>query len=106
MIAVGKRCLRRNPHRRRSTSPPLRLATPSSLASRRGGVLWNDPSSYVVFADDAPLMVSLAAYMVRSTLDRIVYIDVADQHPDSMRFVKDCSIMRQLAEMGLEDDSR
>lgn len=31
----------------------------------------------------------LAAYLLRSKLDHCVYIDVADQHPDSMRFVCD-----------------
>ncbi|OFK25053.1 phosphoadenosine phosphosulfate reductase [Olsenella sp. HMSC062G07] len=30
----------------------------------------------------------VAAYLSRP--DRVVYIDVADQHPDSMRFVRDC----------------
>lgn len=32
----------------------------------------------------------IAAYLVRETLDKIIYIDIDDQHPDSMRFVKDC----------------
>lgn len=31
----------------------------------------------------------LAAYLVRDRLDRCIYIDVANQHPDSMRFVMD-----------------
>lgn len=30
-----------------------------------------------------------ATYLMRDSLDRIVYIDVSDQHPDSMRFVAD-----------------
>ena len=30
----------------------------------------------------------IATYL--SKPDKIIYIDVADQHPDSMRFVKDC----------------
>lgn len=32
----------------------------------------------------------IAGWLVRDTVDEYVYIDVADQHPDSMRFVKDC----------------
>lgn len=31
----------------------------------------------------------VAAYLMRNELDCIVYIDVPNQHPDSMRFVKD-----------------
>lgn len=31
----------------------------------------------------------IATYILRDMIDRIVYIDIADQHPDSMRFVKD-----------------
>ncbi len=30
-----------------------------------------------------------AAYLMRDKLDHCVYIDIADQHPDSMRFVRD-----------------
>ena len=29
-------------------------------------------------------------YLVRDTVDEFIYIDIADQHPDSMRFIKDC----------------
>lgn len=32
----------------------------------------------------------IAAYLMREEIDRIVYIDVANQHPDSWRFLKDC----------------
>lgn len=32
----------------------------------------------------------IAGYLVKETIDEWIYIDVADQHPDSMRFVKDC----------------
>lgn len=32
----------------------------------------------------------MAAYLLRDEIDRIVYIDVANQHPDSMRFLHDC----------------
>lgn len=32
----------------------------------------------------------VAAYLMRYKLDRIVYIDIVDQHPDSLRFVRDC----------------
>lgn len=32
----------------------------------------------------------IAGYLVKDTVDEWIYIDVADQHPDSMRFIKDC----------------
>lgn len=32
----------------------------------------------------------IAGYLERETIDEFIYIDVADQHYDSMRFVKDC----------------
>lgn len=32
----------------------------------------------------------IAGYIVRDTVDEWIYIDVKDQHPDSMRFVHDC----------------
>lgn len=32
----------------------------------------------------------IAGYLVRNTVDEFIYIDIADQHPDSMRFIKDC----------------
>ena len=32
----------------------------------------------------------IAGYLARDTIDEFIYIDVADQHPDSMRFIKDC----------------
>lgn len=32
----------------------------------------------------------IAGYLTRDTVDQFIYIDVADQHPDSLRFVWDC----------------
>ena len=32
----------------------------------------------------------VAGYLVRDTVDKFIYIDVADQHPDSLRFIHDC----------------
>ena len=32
----------------------------------------------------------IAGWLVRDTVDEWIYIDVEDQHPDSMRFIKDC----------------
>lgn len=32
----------------------------------------------------------IAGYLVRDTVDEFICIDIADQHPDSMRFIKDC----------------
>lgn len=32
----------------------------------------------------------IAGYLERESIDKFIYIDVADQHPDSMRFIKDC----------------
>lgn len=32
----------------------------------------------------------IAGYLERETIDKFVYIDLADQHQDSIRFVKDC----------------
>ena len=32
----------------------------------------------------------IAAWLARDTIDKYIYIDIADQHPDSMRFIKDC----------------
>lgn len=32
----------------------------------------------------------IAGYLAKDTVDEFIYIDVADQHPDSMRFIKDC----------------
>ncbi len=32
----------------------------------------------------------ISGYLVRDTIDMFIYIDVADQHPDSLRFIKDC----------------
>lgn len=32
----------------------------------------------------------IAGYLEKDTIDEYIYIDIADQHPDSMRFIKDC----------------
>lgn len=32
----------------------------------------------------------VAGWLERSTIDEYIYIDIADQHPDSMRFISDC----------------
>lgn len=32
----------------------------------------------------------IAGWLERDTIDKFMYIDVDDQHPDSMRFIKDC----------------
>ena len=32
----------------------------------------------------------IAGYLVRDTVDEFIYIDIADQHPDSLRFIHDC----------------
>ena len=32
----------------------------------------------------------VAGYLERDSIDKFIYIDIADQHPDSMRFIKDC----------------
>jgi len=32
----------------------------------------------------------VAGYLERETIDKYIYIDIDDQHPDSMRFIKDC----------------
>lgn len=32
----------------------------------------------------------VAGYLARDTVDEYIYIDIADQHPDSMRFIHDC----------------
>lgn len=32
----------------------------------------------------------VAGYLARDTVDEFIYIDIADQHPDSMRFIRDC----------------
>jgi hypothetical protein len=32
----------------------------------------------------------IAGYLVKETVDKWIYIDVKDQHPDSIRFIKDC----------------
>lgn len=32
----------------------------------------------------------IAGYLVKDTVDKWIYIDIADQHPDSMRFIEDC----------------
>ena len=32
----------------------------------------------------------IAGYLSREEIDKYIYIDISDQHPDSMRFIKDC----------------
>ena len=32
----------------------------------------------------------IAGYLARDTVDEFIYIDIADQHPDSLRFIADC----------------
>ena len=32
----------------------------------------------------------IAGYLEKDTIDKFIYIDIEDQHPDSMRFIKDC----------------
>lgn len=32
----------------------------------------------------------MAGYLSRKTVDEFIYIDIKDQHPDSIRFIKDC----------------
>lgn len=32
----------------------------------------------------------VAGYLERETIDEYIYIDIDDQHPDSMRFIKEC----------------
>lgn len=32
----------------------------------------------------------VAGYFEKDTIDKFIYIDIDDQHPDSMRFIKDC----------------
>lgn len=32
----------------------------------------------------------IAGYLERDTIDKFIYIDIEDQHPDSMRFIEDC----------------
>ena len=35
----------------------------------------------------------MRGYLERETIDKFIYIDIEDQHPDSMRFIKDCEIV-------------
>ncbi len=46
--------------------------------------------SYKVVWLSAGISSFISGYLIRETVDEWIYIDVADQHPDSMRFVKDC----------------
>lgn len=32
----------------------------------------------------------IAGYLAKDTIDKFIYIDIKDQHPDSIRFIKDC----------------
>ena len=35
----------------------------------------------------------VAGYLEKDTIDKFIYIDIEDQHPDSMRFIKDCEMV-------------
>lgn len=35
----------------------------------------------------------IAGWLVRDTVDKWIYIDVKDQHPDSLRFIRDCETL-------------
>ena len=35
----------------------------------------------------------VAGYLEKETIDRFIYIDIEDQHPDSMRFISDCEMV-------------
>jgi len=37
----------------------------------------------------------IAGYLERESIDKFIYIDIADQHQDSMRFIKDCEKLLQ-----------
>ncbi len=47
-------------------------------------------NSYKVVWLSAGISSFIAGYLVKETVDEWIYIDVKDQHPDSMRFVHDC----------------
>lgn len=32
----------------------------------------------------------IAGYLLRDSIDQFLYIDIENQHPDSLRFIKDC----------------
>lgn len=32
----------------------------------------------------------VSAYLMKDRLDKAIYIDIKDQHPDSLRFIHDC----------------
>lgn len=32
----------------------------------------------------------ISGYLLKDTIDKFIYIDIADQHPDSARFIEDC----------------
>lgn len=34
----------------------------------------------------------IAGWLYRDKIDRYIYIDIADQHPDSIRFIRDCEV--------------
>lgn len=34
----------------------------------------------------------IAGYLAKDSIGKFIYIDVEDQHPDSMRFIRDCEI--------------
>lgn len=47
-------------------------------------------NNYKVVWLSAGISSFIAGYLVKDTVDEWIYIDVKDQHPDSMRFVHDC----------------
>lgn len=56
----------------------------------------------------------IAGYFSRDTVDKYIYIDVKDQHPDSLRFIRDCEkllgkrieIIRSCKYLDVEDVAR
>lgn len=34
----------------------------------------------------------IAGYLERKSIDEFIYIDIENQHPDSMRFIKECEV--------------
>jgi len=53
-------------------------------------VVFMSKNNYKVVWLSAGISSFIAGYLVKDTVDEWIYIDVKDQHPDSMRFVHDC----------------
>jgi len=53
-------------------------------------VVFMSKENYKVVWLSAGISSFIAGYLVKDTVDEWIYIDVKDQHPDSMRFVHDC----------------